>query len=34
MNSEYVINSIYNPKKKPKDSFVFPKINKAEVTPP
>lgn len=34
MNSEYVINSIYNPKKKAKESFVFPKIAKPESTPP
>lgn len=34
MNTENVINSIYNPKKKTKDSIVFPKILKPEATPP
>jgi hypothetical protein len=29
-----MINSIYNPKKKVKDSFVFPKIAKAESSQP
>ena len=27
-----MINSIYNPRKKPKEPFVFPKINKAEAS--
>lgn len=34
MNSDFVVNSIYNSKKKTKDSFIFPKICKAEATPP
>jgi len=34
MNSDFVVNSIYNSKKKTKDSFIFPKISKAEATPP
>ena len=34
MNSEYVINSIYNPRRKLREPFVFPKISKAEATPP
>jgi hypothetical protein len=28
-----MINSIYNPKRKPKENFVFPKINKLEASP-
>lgn len=28
-----MINSIYNPRKKPREPFVFPKINKAEASP-
>lgn len=34
MNSDQVMNSIYNSKKKSKEPFVFPKITKAEATPP
>ena len=34
MNSEDVINSIYNPRRKLREPFVFPKITKAEATPP
>ena len=29
-----MINSIYKPRKKLREPFVFPKINKAEATPP
>lgn len=29
-----MINSIYNPKKKNREPFLFPKISKAEATPP
>ncbi len=29
-----MINSIYNPKRKGREPFIFPKINKAEATPP
>ena len=29
-----MINSIYNPRKKAKEAFVFPKISKAEASPP
>jgi len=29
-----MINSIYNPKKKQREPFVFPKISKAEPNPP
>lgn len=33
MNSDEVIKSIYNPKRKTKEPLVFPKISKAESTP-
>lgn len=34
MNTESVINSIYNPKRKSKDLIILPKIFKGEATPP
>lgn len=34
MNTENIINSIYNPKRRGKDSVFFPKICKQETSPP
>lgn len=34
MNTETIINSIYNPKRKSKELVILPKILKGEATPP
>lgn len=33
MNSDYLLNSIYLPRKKPREVFIFPKINRPEHSP-